>query len=58
MLLSGAMLLDHVGWSEAAHLVRHAVLRTLSEGLMTGDLTDGKPSLGTKEFAEAVLHRL
>jgi isocitrate dehydrogenase len=58
MLLSGAMLLDHLGWAEAAQRVRQSVIRTLSEGLMTGDLTEGKPCLGTKEFADAVLHRL
>jgi len=58
MLLSGAMLLDHLGWSAAAESVRNAVRRTLSEGLVTIDLAEGKPCLGTREFAEAVLHRL
>ena len=58
MLLSGAMLLDHLGWSEAAESVRQALRLTLFEGLVTGDLAEGKSALGTKEFAAAILHRL
>ena len=58
MLLSGAMLFDYVGWSDAAESVRQALRLTLSEGLVTGDLAEGKAALGTKEFAAAVLQRL
>lgn len=58
LLLSGAMLLDHIGWTEAGAAVRKAVVRTLSEGLVTEDLAEGRLSLGTKAFSDAVLSRL
>ncbi len=58
MILSGAMLLDYVGWQDAAQRVRQAVMRTLSEGLLTSDLAEGKACLGTREFGEAVACRL
>jgi len=57
MMLSGAMMLDHMGWTEAAGLVTGAVEKVLASGRMTTDLAagrDGIQVLGTKEFAEAV----
>ncbi len=61
LLLSGVMMLLHVGQSEAASRIHNAWLRTLEEGQHTGDIyKDGlsKKKLGTVEFAEAVIARM
>lgn len=61
MILSGAMLLDHLGWEEAASLVRSAVERTIGDGCVTADLlargSDSGP-MSTEEFGSAVAHNL
>ncbi len=57
MMLSGAMLLERLGWSEAAALVVDAFARVLRSGRMTIDLAagrDGIEVLGTHAFSDAV----
>lgn len=61
LALSGVMMLLHIGQAEAAARIHNAWLKTLEEGLHTGDIyKDGlsKQRLGTKEFAEAVITRM
>ncbi len=61
LLLSGAMLLDYIGWSEAADLVREAMAKAISNKTVTQDFAqfmDGASELGTKEFGEAVVAQL
>lgn len=61
LLLSGVLMLLHIGQADVAARVQNAWLRTLEEGLHTGDVyTAGvsKQKLGTKEFAAAVIARL
>ena len=56
LILSSAMLLDHIGESDAAARVRRAVNEVLREGKkLTGDLGG---SAGTTEVAEAIATRL
>ncbi|WP_290812328.1 isocitrate dehydrogenase (NADP(+)) [Halovivax sp.] len=58
MILSGRMMLEYMGWSDAADLVRDAVEETISEGLVTYDLErqlEGAEKLATSEFAEEVV---
>jgi isocitrate dehydrogenase (NAD+) len=56
LILSGAMLLDHVGEHEAADRVRAAVHAVLREGRkLTGDLGG---TAGTSEIAEAIASRV
>jgi isocitrate dehydrogenase (NAD+) len=56
MILSGAMMLDHLGEHEAADRVRNAVHAVLSEGKkLTVDLGG---NAGTTEVAEAIASRL
>jgi isocitrate dehydrogenase len=38
LILSGAMLLEHLGWIEASDLIIQALERTISAGLVTYDL--------------------
>jgi isocitrate dehydrogenase len=49
LILSGAMLLEHLGWSEAADLIHQALPRTLAAGVATYDLARLLP--GTKEIS-------
>ncbi len=61
LLLSGAMLLDYVGWTEAADLVREAMAKAISNKTVTHDFAqfmEGGIELGTKEFGEAVVAQL
>jgi isocitrate dehydrogenase (NAD+) len=56
LILSSAMLLDHIGEHDAAHRVRDGVNEVLREGgKLTGDLGG---SAGTTEVAEAIASRL
>ncbi len=61
MMLSGAMLLEHIGWSEAAKLVVNGFAAVLESGRMTVDLAagrDGVEVLGTQAFSDAVREAL
>jgi len=59
LVLSGLMMLRHLGLDREAALLENALLLTLESGLRTGDFGDkSKPVLGTKEFARAVGERL
>lgn len=61
LLLSGVLMLLHIGQPEAAARVQNAWLRTLEDGLHTGDIYKAglsKQKLGTREFADAVIARL
>lgn len=57
LILSGVMMLEHLGWTEAAKLVTVALETLFGDGYATADLArfmdNGKP-LGTKEFADAL----
>ncbi|UTR09840.1 NADP-dependent isocitrate dehydrogenase [Evansella sp. LMS18] len=58
-LLHGAiMMLVHIGQPEVAEKIHNAWLKTLEDGVHTGDIAKGGSSVGTKEFAEAVIERL
>ncbi len=60
-LLSGVMMLEHLGWDEAGALVTGALERSFSEGFATADLArlmpGGKP-LGTRAFTDHILSLL
>ena len=61
MILSGREMLDYLGWSDAADLVRDAVETTISSGQVTYDLhrqIDGGEKLATSEFADAVVENI
>ncbi|GAA0192114.1 isocitrate dehydrogenase (NADP(+)) [Halobaculum roseum] len=61
MILSGREMLDYLGWSDAADLVRDAVEGQISEGRVTYDLErqrEGATKLATSEFAEEVVERI
>lgn len=61
-LLNGAcMMLTHIGQSEVAEKIQNAWLKTLEDGIHTGDIFNesfSKERVGTEGFADAVIERL
>jgi isocitrate dehydrogenase len=56
MILSGVLLLRHLGELEAARTVENAVLATLEEGIaVTKDVAGKNPPVGTQAYADAVI---
>jgi isocitrate dehydrogenase len=61
LLLSGTMMLEHIGWTEAAHLIHNAVEKTLAGKKVTIDLASqmaDSTQVGTQEFGEILLSNL
>lgn len=61
LLLAAVMMLVHIHQIEAAERVHNAWLRTIEDGIHTGDIfAEGtsKELVGTKEFANAVIERI
>ena len=52
------MMLIHIGQRDVATRIHNAWLKTLEDGIHTGDIAKGGKSVGTMEFAEAVIQRL
>lgn len=61
LILSAVMMLDYLGWKEAALLITSSMERLFTQGLATDDLArfmeNGMP-LGTKEFGDKLLEEL
>ena len=61
MLLSAVMLLEHLGWNEAATLITQAMERTFAAQKATADLASLMPHgkvLGTKAFAATLCEEI
>jgi isocitrate dehydrogenase len=61
LILSGAMMLEHLGWPEAALVVEQAIQKTIADGLVTHDLARQMPGVREvkcSEFAERLVERL
>ncbi len=61
LLLAAVKMLEHIGQSDVAEKVSKAWLKTIEDGVHTGDIYREETSsrrVGTKEFAEAVMQRL
>lgn len=59
LLLSGLMMLRHIGLLKHAAVMENALLSALEEGVRTGDFGKAdKPALGTREFIRALVERL
>ena len=57
VILSGEMMLRHLGWTEAADLIIHALGKTIDQKRVTYDferLMQGATKLSTSEFGRAV----
>ncbi|WP_254535466.1 isocitrate dehydrogenase (NADP(+)) [Halomarina litorea] len=61
MILSGRIMLEYMGWTDAADLVRDALEATISSKQVTYDIErqiDGGEKLATSEFAEKVAEHI
>ncbi len=61
VLLSGVMMLEHLGWQEAADDIVRALEATIADRIVTYDfarLTEGATEVKTSEFAAAIVERL
>ncbi|WP_323134067.1 NADP-dependent isocitrate dehydrogenase [Staphylococcus pseudintermedius] len=58
VLLSGVMLLEHIGWQEAADLITNSVEKTIASKVVTYDfarLMEGATEVKTSEFADELI---
>ena len=61
LILSAVMMLEYLGWQEAADLVQKALCETILQKQVTYDLErlmEGATKLTTSEFASAIISRL
>ena len=61
LMLSGAMMLEHLGFNSASRMIEHAIEVTMSEGVMTGDLARRlglNHHVSTSGFTDAVIGNL
>jgi len=61
LILSGAMMLDYMGWKEAAELIRRGVATTIKSGSVTYDLArqiDGATEISCSAFGEKIVDNL
>jgi len=61
LILSGAMMLDHIGWTEAGDLIRTGIANAISDKQVTYDLErqmQGATLLKCSEFGKAIIDRM
>jgi isocitrate dehydrogenase len=61
LILSGVMMLEYMGWQEAADLINTAITKTIEAKTVTYDLhrqMEGATKLGTSQFAAAIIENM
>lgn len=61
LILSAVMMLEHMGWKEAAVMLESALSTTIKNKTVTGDLARQNPGatqVGTKEYAELIIQNM
>jgi isocitrate dehydrogenase len=61
VILSGVMMLDHLGWGEAARLIERGISRTIGQGRVTYDfhrLMERATLLKCSEFGDAIIENM
>src|SRR3954468_16921633 len=61
VLLSGVMMFQHLGWTEAARDIERPIEATIADKIVTYDfarLMDGATEVKTSQFAKAIVERL
>ena len=61
VILSGVMMLEHMGWKEAAQLIISAIEKTIAQKRVTYDLErlmPGATKLKTSEFGSAIIENM
>lgn len=61
LILSAVMMLQYIGWTEAAQLITDGLEKLFSKGIATADLArfmDNGTTVGTKEFGDELINNL
>lgn len=61
VLLSGVLMLEHLGWNEAAKLITNSVEKTIASKVVTYDfarLMEGATEVKCSEFADALINNM
>lgn len=61
LMFSGVMMLEHMGWQEAADLINDAFVKVISDKTVTYDfarLMDGATTVSTSGFADAIIGKM
>ena len=61
LILSGAMMLQYLGWKEAAHLIEEALEKTIQQKIVTYDFArqmEGAREVKCSEFGEAIVKNM
>ncbi len=61
LILSGAMMLEYLGWSEAAERVREGLIRTIAQKTVTYDLArqmEGASEVKCSQFGQAIIKNM
>jgi isocitrate dehydrogenase len=61
VILSGVMMFEHLGWTEAGELITRGLTETIRQKKVTYDLhrqMDGATRLKTSEFAEEIIKNM
>ncbi|MGA3112981.1 MAG: isocitrate dehydrogenase (NADP(+)) [Syntrophobacteraceae bacterium] len=61
LILSGVMMLEHMGWTEAADLIREGIERTIRDKIVTYDLARqmrGAKEVRCSEFGQAIIEHM
>ena len=61
LILSGQLMLDYIGWKEAASLIEKGVLAVISKGIVTYDFArqmENATQVSTSDFAEKIVENM
>ncbi|TAM13070.1 MAG: isocitrate dehydrogenase (NADP(+)) [Nevskiaceae bacterium] len=61
LLFSGVMMLEYMGWKEAADIITLTYPEVIKDGIVTYDFArqiDGATEVGTSQFADAIIERI
>lgn len=61
IILSGALMFEHLGWNEVARKIRHGLEQTVRDKIVTYDLArqlEGARQVKCSEFGQAIIERL
>lgn len=61
LLLSGVMMLEHMGWKEAANLIDQVYIQVIDDKRVTYDfarMMEGAETISTSEFADALIAKI
>ena len=61
VILSGVMMLEHMGWQEAGDLIIEGIVKTIAQKRVTYDLErqmEGATKLKSSEYASAIIENM